>query len=496
MSRRIFFVLLGSVFALGSFIHVATLTDGHNWGGDFSQYIIHAKNIISQKDYTQGIMLNNPVVYPPGYPLLIAPWVKFFGVNFTVLKLLNIFFWYGALFPVFVIVAKRLGKDIALLFILFLAVSSDFFVFKQNVLSDVPFFFFVSYAIYFFTRFSECGPEQVSKQRRWFGLFVFGAIFSLLIRSAGVTLFVAGIFYFLWIKKDYLKAGILLLTLLVTFGLQTYLIGFHQGFFSQITANPTAFLGRSLTRSPLVFQSISWFFCPGQSVLTEKIILGVNGFLLFMAPILYCVIICVFVYQAAKKNLSFGGIFFFVYLALLVVWSGFEAKPMGFVRYTYVIIPFAFIFTWEILKNGIKKILPGKRKDYYVTGIMKAVLAVLIFLNIFNIYAIYDFNDDVLRVKANRELFEWVRQNISPDEYYMIWRPRPVALMTGRVGTVPWREDLDEDKSIYQRIKELDISYLIFSKYVDQALIFSFRGNSRLAEVLWENETYVVFQIL
>ena len=82
------------------FLNITTLKDGHNWGADFAQYIIHAKNVLAHKPFTDGVMLDNPFSYPPGFPWLIAPVIKIFGVNFIILKFLNIIFWYlSLLFP-------------------------------------------------------------------------------------------------------------------------------------------------------------------------------------------------------------------------------------------------------------------------------------------------------------------------------------------------------------------------------------------------------------
>ena len=100
-----FFSFLSFVLIIMLFvINVITVKNGHNWGDDFSQYIIHAKNILEGKHYNDRIMLKMPIIYPPGYPLLIAPFIKYGGVNFVLLKLINVFLWYLSLlfiYPVF-----------------------------------------------------------------------------------------------------------------------------------------------------------------------------------------------------------------------------------------------------------------------------------------------------------------------------------------------------------------------------------------------------------
>ena len=64
-----------------------SISDEHSWGDDFAQYIKEALNIAQGKPfYTSGYIYNpyNPLYappqYPPGFPLLLAPVVRYFGV--------------------------------------------------------------------------------------------------------------------------------------------------------------------------------------------------------------------------------------------------------------------------------------------------------------------------------------------------------------------------------------------------------------------------------
>src|SRR5208283_3468747 len=78
-----------------------TLTNGHNWGDDFSSYIMQAKSItelnphdfieanrftVENSFYTYGA----PIAYPWGFPVLLAPFYAVFGLNMIGLKLLGV----------------------------------------------------------------------------------------------------------------------------------------------------------------------------------------------------------------------------------------------------------------------------------------------------------------------------------------------------------------------------------------------------------------------
>lgn len=154
-------------------INIATIQDGHNWGDDFSQYILHARNIIEGREYTRDIMLDNPVVFPPGFPLFLVPWMKGFGLNFKVLKTFNVMFWYLHILLLYPIFLKRVGREMAAICSLVLMTSSYFFLFKQNILSDVPFLFFTTLAIYVFTKYCDDEKCDANGRRHFWGGYLF-----------------------------------------------------------------------------------------------------------------------------------------------------------------------------------------------------------------------------------------------------------------------------------------------------------------------------------
>ena len=219
-------ILTGAVF-LFALINIVTIKDGHNWGDDFSSYIVHAGNLIDHRPYAAGIMLDNAVVYPPGFPLLIAPLIKILGVHYKALKLLNVVLWYLSVFIWYPIFSKRLGERWAVLCCLFLCASYFFFIFKQNVISEIPFFFFMSLTVLSFTKYIA----DSSQLKHCLLAMIFMAL-SLSIRSAGLILFVSAIFYLLAIRRDW-KAGLyFVLSLVLISALQSYLVGITPGFFS------------------------------------------------------------------------------------------------------------------------------------------------------------------------------------------------------------------------------------------------------------------------
>lgn len=78
---------LGGI-ALGLLVvHLVTLREGVAWHGDVGQLLLHARNLAAGEPYAATGYVQNPgqygspVGYPPGLPLLWAPFVALFGLH-------------------------------------------------------------------------------------------------------------------------------------------------------------------------------------------------------------------------------------------------------------------------------------------------------------------------------------------------------------------------------------------------------------------------------
>ncbi len=122
---------------------MVTLRDGHDWGGDFSQYLQHAKNLAQGNPYSESGYVYNPrnnVVgpraYPPGFPAILAPVFFVRGYDLFALKCELIF-----LFATTVLVTTRLfSRDLtswqSLVFAALLGFSPAFWQIKEDLISE------------------------------------------------------------------------------------------------------------------------------------------------------------------------------------------------------------------------------------------------------------------------------------------------------------------------------------------------------------------------
>jgi len=157
-------LLLAAFLVLIGLFHALTLRPGHDWGDDFAQYIHHAKNIALGIDYNRtGYLWNpsfpmlGPQTYPPVFPLILAPVYAVAGLDLTAMKLVVVLFFVAAILMTFLVFRGMLrGYELAVLLPL-LGLNPYFWRLKDNVLSDLPFFFFVYLALFLFQRRPEPG---------------------------------------------------------------------------------------------------------------------------------------------------------------------------------------------------------------------------------------------------------------------------------------------------------------------------------------------------
>ncbi len=465
-------ILLGFA-AIMVVINIATLNDGHNWGGDFGQYIKHAENLINGKPYASGIIIEQAIVYPPGFPLIIAPLLEIFGLNFKILKSINIVFWLLSLFILFRLIRLELSQSTASLIIALLCASSFFFTFKQNILSDIPFLFLTMLAMW-----------AIEKKYALWSAIILSCL--ILTRSAGIVLSATAVFYFLFIKRDRKIVWAAVFSIIAATAVQTWIIGgMHPAFWKTMFLDPMNHLIALARGSSTVWESMLWVLCPAQNKLTSWIFTIAGGMIIIFSPILYGLSIFFFIQQLRHKALSFIQCFCFFYLLMLFIWAGFGDSPQNFARFTLPIIGLTIMLT-------AKQMIRRQREAW-----LKILLGILIGLNVFNIAGNFNYNDDELIVhQPNRALFAWIREHLSPSEHYMIWEPRTIALMTERVGTtMAWFKfaPLANRPSVLQ---QWGINYVILNPLYDKDLITYFDTHPSLAHVVWKIEGhYMIYKI-
>lgn len=157
----------------------------HDWGDDFAQYLLEAKNIQEGKPIGQTNFVENPNYvlgpncYPPGFPIIIA--LTSFDVRN--LNLLMSFFLMCVAYFSFVLFNKWFHFLTALVLSMIIAYNPLCLEFKNNILSDFP---FAAFVLLFFVLYLS------ANKKIWF-LILSGFVlaFAIEIRLIGWVLFLA-----------------------------------------------------------------------------------------------------------------------------------------------------------------------------------------------------------------------------------------------------------------------------------------------------------------
>lgn len=164
---------------------VVMIYPGHNWGGDFSQYIAQAralvmhdipgwyeKNLYIIEHSNKGL---GSTVYPWGLPVALYPVYQLFGLNLYAFKALIIMYLSGSIVAVFCLYKRKTSPWYAVMMTLMVAVNPVYLVATDSIQSDIPCLFFTILALLF-------GDYHLKSEKHHFrnafltGLFIFLAV--------------------------------------------------------------------------------------------------------------------------------------------------------------------------------------------------------------------------------------------------------------------------------------------------------------------------------
>ena len=211
-------VILLCLGAIAAFVAVASFDSLPSPIGDNAEFAILARSLAEGHGLRY---LNHPNVipatkYPPGFPLMLAAWIPFFGGSILVMKVV-VAVCFVLLVPLTYLVSRRfLGDAESVIAALLIATSAGVVPtlvgvvdYSSEVLSDVP------YAL-----FSVAGILLLLDDRRtgsrWAGLAL--VMWAYVVRTAGISLVVAAALY-LFLKAHRREAVALVVACIVFSGL-------------------------------------------------------------------------------------------------------------------------------------------------------------------------------------------------------------------------------------------------------------------------------------
>lgn len=446
-----------AVCLAGIALHGFTLQDGHNWGGDFSQYILHAKNLVEGESYGAGIFpRDDGRMYPPGLPLLLTPVVAAVGADLYWMK------WIAVTFMAVILwIVQRDSGATPLSFLVFALLflsNAWIFQFKQNILSDLPFTAFTTYAILLWHRSREGSPSGLAA-----ALLV--SCLALLTRSAGLAVFATLIAASLVSKKwgrlaCVVAAGIAMIRFQVSLGASS------GGYANELPG--------------LSYDEIKyWTALFGGNVIyyierLGALLLPLNG---PAALIMGLASLAAIFRWALLKNRT-ALIFTLVYMLIICLWPARQNSRLMLPLLPWVLIALSHQMTQSTAQ--------GKS---FLKPVALLVGCLMLVLNVVGVRTRWDVSFDQIQTPVARDMARWVSIHCRDSEY-AFQKPRTLALLTGKRGFV-LNAQLDPE-AFADRLVSNGIKHAITWRDHKAAVMLDDLGSAKL---VWKNREFAIFEI-
>lgn len=175
---------------------------GHAWGDDFALYVRQARSIfngnIGQVIADNRFNVDNaakpgfsPYVYPWGWPLLLSPFVRLFGLDYARLKMVEIALLCGFLWVFHEILRTRLQRWMAFGVVASIGTTLAYLVHTDQLLSELPYMLAIATTFWWLDRCRRVHDRLHAASRN--DLIVLGllAVFVFNVRREGLAMIAA-----------------------------------------------------------------------------------------------------------------------------------------------------------------------------------------------------------------------------------------------------------------------------------------------------------------
>ncbi|MCR5304695.1 MAG: hypothetical protein K6E33_09050, partial [Lachnospiraceae bacterium] len=197
-------VVAALIFALTFFTAFLNLSSGHNWGGDFSQYIYQAKALVNgtvdQFREDNAFIINNSgeglglPVYPWGFPVFLSLFIRAGFNTIFLMKIPGVMLFSLSAVLVFLLSKRRGSTAAAAAGALIASFSAELSGATNTVLSDIP---YCAFTLLSMLLMEELGYEKYRRKKYILAvLFGLSAMYATEIRANGfavILTFICGL---------------------------------------------------------------------------------------------------------------------------------------------------------------------------------------------------------------------------------------------------------------------------------------------------------------
>ena len=441
-------IVIVVIVVVGLF-YITTIREGNRPGGDFSMYILHAKNIVEGREFgNTGYIYNpfypqlGPKTYPPVFPILLSPVYKWFGLNLSAMKIECILFFLASLFMVYFIFRNEMPLGYQIAAILIIGMNPFFWSFKDVVASDMPFLFFVYLSLFFIQKAYDTRPSKGGQliNAVIVGIFIY---LSYGTRNIGFIL-IPCIFIYDIVKNRKLTLLPVIATLLLIFfvALQAVFFQTDTSYFDQFYRNPK-----------YILQNIALY--------THAFVLlwdNATRVLNVLPYVLFSIItgLAIIGYVSRLKKITVWEIFIPLYITVVIIWP----TPQG-ARFLIPVIPLMIFYAMlGIDQWGLSQRF---RLSLRLKNILLSTLGVAIIITTICKYKNINFSHltEGVGKPETQDLFEYIREHTMDDDIFIYKNPRILALYTERKASCYHHPR--EDRELLDYFKGIKATYLILS---------------------------------
>jgi len=431
------------IILIGIF-YISTIREGHNWDGDFSMYILHAKNITERAPYATTPYIFNPEYaslgpesYPVIFPLILAPVYKFAGINLRLMKIeIVIFFLLFLMVLYFILIDRVCTYPYIIAIIGSIGLNPFFWDFKDNVLSEIPFIFFLYLGFFLINRWKRHYYSGITREKKLMYAIITGIVISLAYGTRGIGVLLLVLLFYEAMRSKRFKLAIISAILFIFFMILQNLFA-HKD---------TVYL-KEFSISPRLIVSHLYWYIKGMPALWD------NGYIKILRDMLFLVfsILSITGYLLAiRKEMGILELFPLLYAGCILIWPAFCG-----IRFFIPLMPLYIYYGFEGLRfyeerTGIRIYLP--------------ILLSIILVSYIAKYTTMDFGpirEGVSNIETIK-LFNFIKENTNPDDVFIYKRPRILALYTGRKASAYHRPK--DDRALLDYFYRIKARYAIVGK--------------------------------
>lgn len=439
-----------NLFLLGLILASATLAllrfDSLQIGTSYddAKYIILAESLASGQGY-ELINFPRPQIernFPPGWPLVLAPFTLVFPKNYDALKVVSLVFWLLSILLVYKLFSKRLSSPYLEILTTLVALNPLLIGTSVTVMSESAYLFFSLLALLIF---EKTGDKHIG----WLILAAVLAFYTQQVRTIGISL-TTSLLVILLLSKRFKEMGLAVFLFMVGFALQS---GFNlrnggtvisSGYEAQVLS------GSVMEKLGQVWSNASGYF---DQVLAGSLI-PIFGtrldtmfswlFILLNIVILLLIVLGMF---TAKPKLEWMHVYFVIYAAgILAFWN----PQVGSVKARFLIPILPFLYFYFL--NGLKWLT--RENSRIAIGAASAIALVLLARNL------QDWRSPTREQITDLSIgTSWVAENAPDDAIVMVNEPVPAYVHVKR-KTINFPKN---DQELEKYLENQGIDYIVIA---------------------------------